>query len=217
MAENKKKISEIESELYALCNSITNLYKKYQEGTINDNFFLKALRNARNGLLKINIYFKEKNISLPKVLNDMNFTKEYNNAIRTIDNIFIMNPHEEKYGIPNNNHPNFSKTIKSSLLELPGITSEITSSFITLMDALKLNGISSSELITTLFDELKQNLNNFPGLEDIKLKIKKLRNYVLNNINNLIENKIFREKVEDHLYRVFNVFKSKINLKIAEK
>ena len=216
MAENKKKISEIESELYALCNSITNLYKKYQEGTINDNFFLKALRNARNGLLKINIYFKEKNISLPKVLNDMNFTKEYNNAIRTIDNIF-MNSHEEKDGIPNDNHHNFSKTIKTSLLELPGITSEITSSFITLMDALKLNGIRSSELITKLFNELKQNLNDFPGLEDIKFKIKKLRNYVLNNIKNLIENKIYSEKVEENLYRIFVEFQFKINLKIAEK
>ncbi len=207
MAENKKKISEIESELYALCNSITNLYKKYQEGTINDNFFFKALRNARNGLLKINIYFKEKNISLSKVLNDMNFTREYNNAIRTIDNIFI----------PNDNHHNFSKTIKTSLLELPGITSEITSSFITLMDALKLNGIRSSELITKLFNELKQNLNDFPGLEDIKLKIKKLRNYVLNNISNLIENKIYSEKVEDHLYRIFVEFQFKINLKTVEK
>ena len=48
MDNNNKKLSDVESELFALVNSINNLYKKYQEGTINDNFFRKAIKNARN-------------------------------------------------------------------------------------------------------------------------------------------------------------------------
>ncbi len=68
MDNNNKKFSDVESELFALVNSINNLYKKYQEGTINDNFFRKAIKNAMKGLLKIKMYFNEKNISLSEVL-----------------------------------------------------------------------------------------------------------------------------------------------------
>lgn len=212
--EENTKISEIESELYALVNTIKNLLVKYKENTINDNFFRKALRNAVKGLLKINISLKEKGLLLSKVLKDMDFVKEYNNAVRTIDKVLIINPHKENFEFLDEDHSHFSKIIKSSILELPGITSEITTSFITLMDALKLEGLRNNDLIIKLFKELKLSLKNFPGIDDITLKIEKITNHASENINMVIENREYREKLVDHIYEIFKEFQNKINLKM---
>ena len=212
--EENTKIFELESELYALVNTIKNLWGKYQENTINENFFRKALRNAVKGLLNINISLKENGLLLSKVLKDMDFVKEYNNAVRTIDKILIINPHKENFEFLDENHSHFSKSIKSSILELPGITSEITTSFITLMDALKLEGLRNSDLIMKLLKELKLSLKNFPGIDDITLKIEKIKSHASENTNLLIENRVYREKLVDHLYEVFNEFQNKINLKM---
>lgn len=212
--EENTKIFEIESELYALVNTIKNLLVKYQENTINENFFRKALRNALKGLLKINISLKEKGLLLSKVLKEMDFVKEYNNAVRTIDKVLIINPHKENFELLDEDHSHFSKSIKSSILELPGITSEITTSFITLMDALKLEGLKNGDLIMKLFKELKLSLKNFPGIDDVTLKIEKIKSHALENTNLLIENRVYREKLVDHLYEVFNEFQNKINLKM---
>ena len=212
--EENTKIFEIESELYALVNTIKNLLVKYQENTINENFFRKALRNAVKGLLKINISLKEKGLLLSKVLKEMDFVKEYNNAVRTIDKVLIINPHKENFELLDEDHSHFSKSIKSSILELPGITSEITTSFITLMDALKLEGLKNGDLIMKLFKELKLSLKNFPGIDDVTLKIEKIKSHALENTNLLIENRVYREKLVDHLYEVFNEFQNKINLKM---
>ena len=212
--EENTKIFEIESELYALVNTIKNLWVKYKENTINENFFRKALKNAVKGLLKINISLKEKGLLLSKVLKDMNFVKEYNNAVRTIDKVLIINPHQENFEFLDGDHSHFSKIIKSSILELPGITSEITTSFITLMDALKLEGLRNSDLIMKLLKELKLSLNNFPGIDDITLKIEKIKSHASENTNLLIENRVYREKLVDHLYEVFNEFQNRINLKM---
>ena len=212
--EENTKIFEMESELYALVNTIKNLWVKYQENTINENFFRKALRNAVKGLLKINISLKEKGLLLSKVLKDMDFVKEYNNAVRTIDKVLIINPHKENYEFLDGDNSYFSNGIKSSILELPGITSEITASFITLMDALKLEGLRNSDLIMKLLKELKLSLKNFPGIDDITLKIEKIKKHASENTNLLIENRVYREKLVDHLYEVFNEFQNKINLKM---
>lgn len=212
--EENTKIFEIESELYALVNTIKNLWVKYKENTINENFFRKALRNAVKGLLKINISLKEKGLLLSKVLKNMDFVKEYNNAVRTIDKVLIINPHQENFEFLDGDHSHFSKIIKSSILELPGITSEITTSFITLMDALKLEGLRNSDLIMKLLKELKLSLNNFPGIDDITLKIEKIKSHASENTNLLIENRVYREKLVDHLYEVFNEFQNRINLKM---
>jgi len=212
--EENTKIFEIESELYALVNTIKNLWVKYKENTINENFFRKALRNAVKGLLKINISLKEKGLLLSKVLKDMDFVKEYNNAVRTIDKVLIINPHQENFEFLDGDHSHFSKIIKSSILELPGITSEITTSFITLMDALKLEGLRNSDLIMKLLKELKLSLNDFPGIDDITLKIEKIKSHASENTNLLIENRVYREKLVDHLYEVFNEFQNRINLKM---
>lgn len=210
--EENTKIFEIESELYALVNTIKNLLVKYQENTINENFFRKALRNAVKGLLKINISLKEKGLLLSKVLKEMDFVKEYNNAVRTIDKALIINPHKENFELLDEDHSHFSKSIKSSILELPGITSEITTSFITLMDALKLVGLGNSALIMKLFKELKRSLKNFPGIDDITLKIEKIKSHASENTNLLIENRVYREKLVDHLYEVFNEFQNNLKM-----
>ena len=210
--EENTKIFEIESELYALVNTIKNLLVKYQENTINENFFRKALRNAVKGLLKINISLKEKGLLLSKVLKEMDFVKEYNTAVRTIDKVLIINPHKENFELLDEDHSHFSKSIKSSILELPGITSEITTSFITLMDALKLVGLGNSALIMKLFKELKLSLKNFPGIDDITLKIEKIKSHASENTNLLIENRVYREKLVDHLYEVFNEFQNNLKM-----
>ena len=57
--ENEK-LSEIESELFSLVNSINNLRNRYNEGNINNQFFNKAINNAMNGLVKINLVLKKK-------------------------------------------------------------------------------------------------------------------------------------------------------------
>ncbi len=212
--EENTKIFEIESELYALVNTIKNLWVKYQENTINENFFRKALRNAVKGLLKFNISLKEKGVLLSKILKDMDFVKEYNSAVRTIDKVLVINPHKENYEFLDGDNSYFSNGIKSSILELPGITSEITASFITLMDALKLEGLRNSDLIMKLLKELKLSLKNFPGIDDITLKIEKIKKHASENTNLLIENRVYREKLVDHLYEVFNEFQNKINLKM---
>ena len=210
MEENNKKFPKIEfkieSELFALVNTVINLEKKYQEGVISDNFFQKSIKNAINGLLKINIYFKEKNILLTDFVKKKNFLTKYNNAVSIINDIPTLNSPKEITKSINGNK--FENKPRMSVLELPGITSEITSSFITLMD-----GITSeitSSFITKLFKELKKNLEKFPGLKDIKIKIKKINEYVLNNANILVNSK---EILVDELYQVFKEFQNKINLK----
>jgi len=141
MDNNNKKLSDVESELFALVNSINNLYKKYQEGTINDNFFRKAIKNAMKGLLKIKMYLNEKNISLSEVLIYMNFIEQYNRTTKIFKEIYVLGSPEEFIEVGNKNMSQFDKNLKNSILELPGITSEITASFITLMDALKLKAL----------------------------------------------------------------------------
>ena len=210
--EENTKIFEIESELYALVNTIKNLWVKYQENTINENFFRKALRNAVKGLLKFNISLKEKGLLLSNVLKDMDFVKEYNSAVRTIDKVLIINPHKENFEFLDEDHSHFSKSIKSSILELPGITSEITTSFITLMDALKLEGLRNCDLIMKLFKELKLSLNNFPGIDDITLKIEEIKSHASENTNLLIENRAYREKLVDHIYEIFKEFQNNLKM-----
>ncbi|MFX1256620.1 MAG: hypothetical protein ACFFAN_02080 [Promethearchaeota archaeon] len=214
MKKESIKITEIESELFALVNSITNLYKKYQEGLINDNLFQKAIKNAMNGLFKINFYLKEKKLSLSNIVKSMNFIKEYNKAIKVIKDVSALNSSNQFSETNNGNRSQFEKKMKSNILELPALASKITSSFITLMDALKLGG-QNSELIIKLLKNLKNNFKNFflPGLEEIEFKINKIYNQVLNNASNLIDDKKFRETLVDKLYQVFKEFQLKLDLK----
>ncbi|MFX1338631.1 MAG: hypothetical protein ACFFDK_08480 [Promethearchaeota archaeon] len=210
--DNNKNLSDIESELFALVNSINNLYQKYQEGIINESFFRKAIKNAMKGLLKIKLYFNEKNISLSEVLIYMNFIEQYNRAFKIFKEIYFLNSPEEFIEMGNKNRLHFDTNLRNSILELPGITSEITASFITLMDALKLEGLTRRDLILKLFKELKKNLRRFPGLETIQLEISEIYDCIINNPQNLVKNKRFRNIIGDKLYQIFKEFQQKLNL-----
>ena len=196
--------SELESEIFAIVNTIISLDQKYQTGNLKENFFQRSIKSAMNDLLRINLSLNKNNIELSKLLATMNITDNYYKAIDVINKLSSLN-------ISTNQ---FSKTTSSSILEIPRISSEITSSFITVMDALKLEGLRNSDLIMKLFKELKLSLQNFPGIDDISLKIEKIKSHALENRNLLIENRLYREKLVDHLYDVFNEFQNKINLKM---
>ena len=204
---------EIESELFALLNTIFNLYEKYQNGIIKENFFLKTIKNSTNELLKFNFSLNDKKIILSKLLKKMKITQDYYRAIDIINKISSLDLSNEVLGSRDRQGSQFSKKMRASVLELPGITLEITSSFITLMDAIKLREFKEIELINKLFEDLKKNVEKFPGMEEIQTNIDKINKRVLNNSTKLHENRRFSERIVDDIYQVFNEFQNKLNLK----
>ena len=217
MSEEKDKksilYSNIESDLYSIINTILNLYKKYQNGILNENFFQKSIKNSMNELLKINFLLNEHNIILSELLDNMNFTKRYYEAIDIINNLSALNFPDSFLIKSSKEIPQYNKTISSSMLELPGVTAQITSSFITLLDALKLDALNNKDVIMKLFEDLKKNLNRFPGLELIQIKFENLYKYVLDNYQKFSKNKEFRDLIGDDLYKLYHEFQNKLNLK----
>ena len=203
MDQKNKKVglntSEIESELYSILITIPNLNDKYREGAINEVFFQKSLKNAMNSLLSIKILLKQENIYFSDYIKQVNLIEEYNSAINIINKLSSLDFTDDS-----------SERTKNSLLELPGITSEITSSFITLMDALKLDSLNDSDLIIKLFTELKKNLRKFPGLEDIKYKINEISEVVSRDVDDLVKSKKL-EILVDEIYSVYQEFQNNIN------
>ena len=200
--ENEKiglKISEIESELYSILKTISNLNEKYREGSISEIFFQKSLKNAINNLSSIKIFLKQEKISFSDYIKQINLIEEYNDAISIINKLSSLDFSADP-----------SERTKTSILELPGITSEITSSFITLMDALKLDVLRDIDLIIKLFNELKNNLRKFPGLEDIKHKINEISEVTLRDVDYLVKNHKLGD-ITDELYSVYQEFQNKIS------
>jgi len=192
---------EIESELYSILKSIPNLHQKYQKGSISENFFHKSIKNAINGLLNIKIFLKEEKIFFSDYIKEVNLVEEYNNAINIINKLSSLNYTDDS-----------SIATKSSLLELPGITSEITSSFITLIDALKLDSLHDNNLITKLFTELRKNFSKFPGLDEIKHKIDEICEFALDDASD-VHKKINYDVIANELYSLFLAFQETINWK----
>jgi hypothetical protein len=196
------KLSEIESELFSLVNSIINLRNKYNEGIINHHFFNKAINNAMNGLLKINLVLKEKNIAISQILDEMDFKKEFNGAVKIVkENL-------------NEDQITSVKNIGSSIFKLPGMASEITSSFITIMDALKLES-QNHHLIVSLLKELKSNFKKFrfPGLDYMQSEINGIYKDISKNKSKLMKDYRFRELIVDRLYQLFKEFQTKLDVK----
>ncbi len=208
MTENKKQNIEIESKLYALTNTIINLSERYQKGDLKENFFQKSIKAVMNDLLKIHFRLREQNILLSEILEKTNLTIKYYQALDIINEVSSLNYASKLYqkGL------NYSKTLSTSLLELPGITSNITSSFITLLDVMKLEFFEDIELLDKLFDELIVNIRKFPGLEKLEVQINKMHNYLLNNKNKFMKNKNFRSLIEDDLYKIYKEFQNKLNI-----
>jgi len=205
MAEDSNFNSEIETkieaELFSLIKSILNLNNKFQKGKINENFFKKALKNTINKLFKFKLILKENNILLIDLLEKMQLSKEFNDTIDLITRVSSLNLSNEKLEKQNLN-----------ILDLPGLTSEITASFITLMDALTLNDLKNQDFIFRLFDELNNGLSNFPGVEDLVIKIEDIQRRVSNNRDKLLYETKLREKVVDELYMIFKEFQTKLDL-----
>jgi hypothetical protein len=209
---NSKDVSEIESEMYAIVNIIINLYSKFQNGNLNDNFFQKSIKKAMNDLIKVNFLLNENNIILTDILKKMNLEEKYFEAIDIINETSSLSFSNSILGTDNINQSISSKKLRVSMLELPGVTSKITSSFITLMDALELEAIKDRNLIIKLFKELKNALQRFPGLELIQSKIEIIYNDILNNFNKLASNQNFKESIGDDLYNVYKEFQRMLNL-----
>ena len=201
---NKKKISEeLKSELFALINTIIRLDNKYLEGVLDETFFKKSLKSAINSLLKIQFKIQEQNLSLKDLLEEMEFMQEYNKAISIINNASSLDFNTNEY----------PKSISSFILQIPSASSEITSSFITLMDGLKLVERENYELIFSLFQDLLKNLDKFPGLEMIKDKITVIYQNFTNHKNKFIQSIQFRNSIIDELYTAYNYFQQKLELK----
>jgi hypothetical protein len=204
---------DTESELYALINTILNAYEKFEEGIINTTFFRRTVKNAINELLKFNFYLNEEKIDLSRLLKKMNFTKQYYSAISIINKLSSRELSLKSEGrvIENNTTP--PNTLSAIALELPGITLEITSSFITLMDALKLKGLQESELIDNLFTELVKNMKKFPGLDSLIQEIKGIYELEFSKSNYQEEGNKTVEEIGDEIYQVFKKFQSRLNMK----
>ena len=196
--------SKLESEIYAVIKTILNLDHKYQSGSLKDNFFQKSIKKATNNLLTINISLSKHNLILSEMLKSMNYADEYYRAIDIINKISPLEFPDEIY----------SKSVSSSFLEIPKLTSEITSSFITLMDALKLNDFYDEDLIFGLFTDLKNQFGKFPGLELSKVKLQKVYQEYKHSPQKMSTNKNYRDLVADELYALFNDFKRKLNLEL---
>ena len=209
--KNEEEISRIESDLYAIIASILNLDRKYRNGQLKDSFFQKTIRNAINELIQLNFAIQEQQIVLSELLQNMNYTREYYKAIDIINQIsslgFISDNEID-------NEDLYPQNIRSSILELPGLTSEITSSFITLLDALKINALNDKRIIINLCEDLKEKFSRFPGLDALKLQYENLRMKILEEPYRLIADKIYRDIIGQELYIIFNEFQKKLNLKI---
>ena len=196
--------SELESELFAIVNTIISLDQKYQTGNLKESFYQRSIKSAMNEMLKINLSLNKNNIELSKLLANMNITDNYYKAIDIINKMSLLNFSTNQ----------FSKTTSSSILEIPRISSEITSSFITVMDALKLETFDNNEILFDLFKNLKKNFYRFPGLELSKVKLTKIYEEFLKNGEKNANNQKYRDSVADDLYVVFKDFKEKLNLEI---
>ena len=202
----------IESELYALVNLIINLNSKYQNGILNESFFQKSIKKAMSDLIKVNFYLSENQIILSELLNKMDFEKQYYEAIDIFNNVSSLSLSRKIQGTNRLKQSKCSNHVSGSLLELPGITSKITSSFITLMDALKLGAIQDNNLIVKLFQELKNELQKFPGLEQIQKKIENVYEHLLTSLQKSIFNQKIRDSIGEDLYKVYTEFQNKLNL-----
>ncbi|MFO7797313.1 MAG: hypothetical protein ACQERB_13850 [Promethearchaeati archaeon] len=214
MKYREKSVSQLESELFANISIINKIYVRYQKGQLNSDFFQKSFKNAVYELLKIKIALKEKNILLSNLIKDNNYMEEYNQAMLVVDRVSELNLAKTSYksGLDVDNR--YSQILKNSLLHLPGLTSEITSLFITLMDAIKLEISVGGSYILNLFQELIKQTRTFPGLKNLSQKITKIYNHVKKNLETLKKNQDYQEKVVNHLYEIFQEFQHLISLKI---
>jgi len=198
--------SSLESEIFAIVETIITLQLKYQNGDVSDAFYQKAINSAYKEILKFHFKLKEKDLMLSDVLENMNLKNKYQKALDILSQGIASSSSGDMYTSPNTQKG-------SSILALPGITLEITSAFITIMDILKLGSVHDTSLLQDIFNELIENLTKFPGLEYIKIKISHLREDLLKDKEKILSDDIYREDVGRELYLLFKDFQDKLNLK----
>lgn len=217
MNYNHKSIQAIESELYAIISTLNKLYEKYQKGIVSKDFFQKSFKALIFDFIDIKISLKENGIHLSDIIKEREFIEEYNKAIIVIDKISKVDLTKKLLTIRENNKLNSNDIVESSFLNLPGITSEITSYFITLRDAIKLDISVGNYFILGLFKNLKKQLSKFPGFEDLTKKIDKLYEHLTLNINTFRENELYRDKLGVHLNNIFKEFQDIMDLQLEKK
>lgn len=198
--------SDLESEIFALVETIINLQSKYQNGEITDTFFQKTINNTYKEILKFHFKLKEKEQLLSDLLENMNIKNKYQKALDILTHEIISSSSGDM-GLSS------STQKSSSVLALPGITLEITSAFITLMDILKLGSFNDTRFLQEIFEILIGNVKKFPGLEYIAVKITGLRENLLKDKEKIINDDNYREDVGKELYLLFKDFQDKLNLK----
>jgi len=197
---------DLESEIFAIVETIINLQMKYQNGDISDTFFQKTINNTYKEILKFHFKLKEKELLLSDILDNMNIKNKYQKALDILTHRIISSSSGDI-------SPSHITQKGSSVLALPGITLEITSALITMMDILKLVSFNDTNLLQEIFEELIGNVNKFPGLEYIKVKISSLRDDLLKDKEKIVNDETYREDVGKELYLLFTEFHDKLNLK----
>lgn len=213
MKFREKSVSQLESELFANINIINKLYERYQKGQLNADFFQKSFKNSVYELLQIKIVLKEKNVLFSNLIKNNQYVGQYNKAMHVIDQVSELNLTKTSYNSEASDN-RYAKILKNSIISLPGLTSSITNSFITLMDAIKLEISVGESFILNLFQELIEKTRTFPGLKNLSQKLQKIYSHLSKNIEILKTNKEYQEKVVDHLYDLFQEFEHLLSLKI---
>jgi hypothetical protein len=208
MPINETLQSEIESELYAITLTIINLSERYEKGVLKEQFFQKSIKKVVSDLLKIHFKLREQNLILSEILERSNLTFKYYQALDIINKVSTLNFADT----PSHLKSRYSKSLSSSYLELPKITSKITSSFITILDVFKLNAVDDLSMLDKFFDDLLMNVQKFPGLEKLEIKLNTLYHYLKQNKSKIIANKNFRTLMEEDLYTLFKEFQNNLNI-----
>ncbi len=211
MENNSNPFVKIESELYSLVNSVLELNSKFKKGMINEGFFYKSLKNNINQFHKINNYCKENRIAIQDILKRMDFVDNYNKALDVINEISSTRFSNDEYRESERDLPKSSERLKSSLLDLPKIASDITASFITLMDSLKLEIVSNYD---QLFNEILQNLSQFSSLQSVSKKVKDLFEQITKDRRKMVEIPRYREQVTNQLWDIYNEFQKRLSFKV---
>lgn len=188
--------SKLKPKLFALINSVLELEDKYQKGKISDSFFHKTLKSSMDSLMEIKIKLKESDISIVDLVKQMGIKQRYDKSLSIMDEVILSQEAP----------PSSQARFKTSVLELPSQTSQITSAFITLMDALQLDKIRDASYIHALFDDLKEALARVPMLNPILAKVNQVHAHALDHSEMILNSRSYKKKACDHLFAIFKQF-----------
>jgi hypothetical protein len=211
--KKQKSVLEIESELYSLVKTLKRIHERYKKGEIQENFYLKSIKSTIRELIQFKFELQEKNVQMKDFLQKVEFSDDYFKIVDIINNVSNLksNPNtldQKKISTKQG----MNAKIQRAVLELPGLSTEITTAFITLMDALKLGDIASGKLLKKLFSDLLSALQRFPGLDDLSKKIETLSNKINKLQDDEVQNTQDQENLVDQIYTIFNAFKNKLNI-----